>query len=686
MNLLAELKRRNVIRMAGLYLVGAWLITQVAGTVLPMFGAPDWIARAVVILLAIGFLPTLVIAWVFELTPEGLKRDAEVPAQESIAPQTAQRMNRTITALLVAALAYFAVDKFVLTSQREAPPLAQTGATAPAPTVAAASTPELGVAVLPFNNFSPDPDNAFFASGVFDEVLTRVSRIDGLRVISRTSMEQIATDKLGVPQIGRRLGVSHVLEGSVQRAGDRVRITVHLIEAATDRHVWAEKYDRTLDDVFAIQSEISLAIADQLQIALSPKQQAALGERATSSPQAYDLYLRALDERRTWRGASGIRDIIALVEPAVKLDPDFLRARVLLVEAYARMGWLWLDSDGAFDAKAQEHLRALEARWPERIESRQARAIYLYCQRDYAAALALLQPLAKQHPNDAWIAGHVANSLKRLRRYPEHLQAAKHAVAINPESSAALAELARAHLNLGQIDQAQAIVEDGLRRFPTDKSSAMLLAMIKFLYRNDNRPLLALASADVLQDPDSAHAIAQARFLAGDVDGAVAALDPWRLAAGDERRFEILGHQARYLKLAGRTAEARAMAQHAYQQARTRVEAGLPNGDRGVEMLASAASAAALAGEEAQARAWETQALALPVKSIESNADRTFARVNTRLALGDVDGAWALRLQLLTDGPAKAVFLLPVLRPLQDALFGKSAAYRAYVAAVDSNP
>ncbi|MEO8161705.1 MAG: hypothetical protein ABI588_09820, partial [Arenimonas sp.] len=444
MSLLAELKRRKVFKVGAAYLIVAWLAIQVLSIAFPAFDAPPWLLRVCILFALLGFPITLVMTWVFDATPEGVKLDADVAGSKRIFAAAA------VLALL--ALGWYFKGQPSFRKDEVARPAAA-AATKPAavPAKAAEAKPELGVAVLPFTNFSPDPDNAFFAAGVFDEVLTRVSRISGLKVISRTSMERIASEKLEVPQIGRRLGVSHVLEGSVQRDKDKVRITVQLIEAATDRHVWAENYDRKLDDVFAIQSEISLAIAEQLKIALSPKQQASLAERPTKNAEAYDLYLRALNERRTWRGAAGFRDMIALLEPAVRLDPTFRNARVMLAEAYGRVAWLGEDPDGSFERKTASELAAIEKAWPGSDEARQARANYFYTiERDYAAALALLQPLALERPNDMQIASGIAGCLKRLGRAPEHLAAAQRWVALDPESPLALGELAQAYTRTGQ--------------------------------------------------------------------------------------------------------------------------------------------------------------------------------------------------------------------------------------------
>src|SRR5712671_440971 len=263
-NFFAELKRRNVIRMTGLYLVGAWLVVQVAGTVLPMFGAPEWLPRTIVVLLAIGFVPAVIFSWVFELKPQGLKRDEDVAPEQSITPQTGRRMNRMIIVVLVLALGYFAFDKFALTPRREAALVSSAVPNESKFLVSAKS-----IAVLPFENLSEEKANAFFTDGVQDEILTDLAKIADLKVISRTSVMQYKnTATRNLSEIAKAWKVAHVLEGSVQRAVNRVRVNAQLIDARNDTHVWADKYDRELADVFAIQSEIAEKIADQLQARL----------------------------------------------------------------------------------------------------------------------------------------------------------------------------------------------------------------------------------------------------------------------------------------------------------------------------------------------------------------------------------------------------------------------------------
>src|SRR5262245_1418380 len=252
MSFLAELKRRNVIRMAGLYLVGAWLVVQVAGTVLPMFGAPEWLPRTIVVLLVIGFVPAVTFSWVFELTPEGWKREEDVAPEQSITPQTGRRMDRLIIVVLVLALGYFAFDKFVLTPRREAALVASAS-----PNESKSAINAKSIAVLPFENRSHDPDNAYFADGIQDEILTRLSNIADLKVISRTSTQPYKNASRNLREIAEQLGVAYVLEGSVQKSGDAVRVNVQLIKAASDYHLWAETFDRKLTDIFGAESEIA---------------------------------------------------------------------------------------------------------------------------------------------------------------------------------------------------------------------------------------------------------------------------------------------------------------------------------------------------------------------------------------------------------------------------------------------
>ena len=349
MKFISELKRRNVLRMAGLYVVGAWLIVQVAGTVLPMFGAPEWLPRSVVILLAIGFVPALVFAWVFEITPDGLKRDAEVPAEASIAPRTAQRMNRLIVLGLALALAYFGVDKFVLAPARQ---VASEAMAAAATKPVTPAITRKSIAVLAFADLSPGKDQEYFSDGMAEEILNALAQVKDLKVAGRTSSFSYKGRNVDLREIGKALGVAHILEGSVRKQDNRVRITAQLIQASDGSHLWSQAYDGELTDVFELQEKIARSITDQLQVVLEGEQKARLVPVATSSPEAYALYLQATSifDRRD---GPRMREAVAMLEQAIALDPRYARAYSRLATLY----WLLPTYVGGDVAQARERVR-----------------------------------------------------------------------------------------------------------------------------------------------------------------------------------------------------------------------------------------------------------------------------------------------------------------------------------------
>ena len=326
MSLLAELRRRNVIRMAGLYLVGAWLITQVAATLLPVFEAPAWVMKAVVVVLAIGFFAALVFAWVFELTPEGLKRDSEVAPEQSIAPQTARRMDRMIILVLALALGFFAFDKFVLAPKREAALVADAAKTVQAARAADNSpTSDKSIAVLAFANMSADKDNEYFSDGVSEEILNALANVKDLKVAGRTASFYFKGRNESLAAIGKTLGVAHVLEGSVRKQGNRLRITAQLIRVGDGFHLWSDTFDGTDADVFALQENIARQVTSALQVALNAGQQARLVDAGTTNPEAYSLYLQATSIFNR-RDRTRFLDAIAALQHAVQLDPKYARA------------------------------------------------------------------------------------------------------------------------------------------------------------------------------------------------------------------------------------------------------------------------------------------------------------------------------------------------------------------------
>jgi len=405
MNFIAELKRRNVIRMAGLYLVGAWLITQVSSTVLPTFDVPSWVLRALIIVLAVGFVPTLIFAWVFELTPQGLKRDAEVKPEESIAPQTARRMDRLIIAMLILALVYFAFDKFALAPRREAAMLADAQQPVSPPTRAKS------IAVLPFTDLSPGHDQEYFSDGMAEEILNALAQIKDLKVAGRTSSFYYKGKNEDLRAIGKALGVAHILEGSVRKQGEKVRITAQLIQASDDSHLWSQAFDGDLSDVFKLQEDIARAITDQLKVVLSDEQKTRLVPVATANADAYALFVEAqtLVNRRV---GDSLPQAIALLQKATMLDPKFARAWSKLAIAYAVLAQYvssdWRENWNAADHAAQNAL-ALD---PNDAEAYAALSYNQFSQRHYVAMVEPMRRALELGPDDLaanyWAANEMA--------------------------------------------------------------------------------------------------------------------------------------------------------------------------------------------------------------------------------------------------------------------------------------
>ncbi len=324
MSLVAELQRRNVLRVALAYLAASWLAIQVVETIFPLFGLSDSAARLVVILLAIGFIPALVASWFFELTPEGFKRDSEVERSVSARHVTGRRLDRLIIVVLVLALVYFAVDKFVL-SQARVESAREQGRTQGL----IEAYGDRSIAVLPFADMSAARDQGFMSDGIAEELLNLLAKVPELRVISRSSAFSFRGSNLDIPSIAEQLNVSYVLEGSVRTAGNRIRVTSQLIDARSDTHVWSETYERELDDIFAIQDDIANTVVGSLKLTLL---EGGLSV-ATADPEAYAHFLqgRYLHENPT---TGGLEKALAEYKAAVAIDENYAPAWVWLAAVY----------------------------------------------------------------------------------------------------------------------------------------------------------------------------------------------------------------------------------------------------------------------------------------------------------------------------------------------------------------
>lgn len=334
MSFLNELKRRNVLRVGAAYIFAAWLLIQVAETIFPLFGYGDTPARLVVIVLSIAFIPSLIFSWVFEITPEGLKKDADVVREDSITHVTGKKLDRIILVVLALALAYFVFDKFVLEPDRVAEIVEETAQQARSDALVE-SYDDRSIAVMPFVNMSNDPEQEYFADGIAEELLNLLAKIPELRVTARSSSFSYKGKEFKVADVARELNVGHVLEGSIRKSGKRVRITVQLIEARSDTHLWSEIYDRELDDVFVVQDEIAMAISDALKVKLALVAGEVLRPIVTkiANFDAYAAYLRGR-ELIYRRGRDNLENAVHELELSLRLNEDFAPAHALLAIAF----------------------------------------------------------------------------------------------------------------------------------------------------------------------------------------------------------------------------------------------------------------------------------------------------------------------------------------------------------------
>jgi len=326
--LFEELKRRNVFKVGTAYAVLAWLIAQVTDVFLDPFGVPDWAIKTILLVLIAGFPLALFFAWAFELTPEGIKKEKDVDRSQSITRETGQKLNLAIIFILVIALGYFAYDKFALAPQRDAA-LVQSTENAQAEQLESGPR-EKSIAVLPFVNMSDDASNEYFSDGISEEILNSLAKVKELKVAGRTSSFAFKGHNQDLRQIGEALGVENILEGSVRKAGAKVRITAQLIQVDDGFHLWSDTYDRELDDVFAIQDEIATAILTQLKAQLLEDGQVVIAASAVVDSEAYDKYLLAR-QRIYDRSRPSLEAAADLLDQTIAIDPDY-------APAYAQRG------------------------------------------------------------------------------------------------------------------------------------------------------------------------------------------------------------------------------------------------------------------------------------------------------------------------------------------------------------
>ena len=441
----SELKRRNVYKVAVAYAIGGWALAQGIAQVFPVFGVPNWIVQLIVLLIVIGFPIALVLAWAFELTGEGLKRTEEADFARPRAKSHAWIYVAVIGAFL--SIGLFFLGRYTAGPAQHA----------------AVDTSIKSIAVLPFENLSDDKQNTYFADGVQDQILTNLARVSDLRVISHTTVRQY---KSGQPrnlrEIGKQLGVTHILEGSVQRAGDRLRIAAQLIDARTDSQIWAGTYDRTAVDLFAIQSELAESIVAQLQAKLSPQQKADIEARPTQDLVVFELYLRAKQIVDSYLIADDVRaallSALQSLEQAVKRDPDFVSAYCYIARANDLLYFFDLDPTPDRIRLADAAVKAALRLRPDSAEAHFAMADFLFrCRRDYDGALKELAIARPGLPNDTAffiLSGYIN---RRRNNWAQAERDFWNAVAIDPRNPNAYNLLAdtynleRRHLLAAQV-------------------------------------------------------------------------------------------------------------------------------------------------------------------------------------------------------------------------------------------
>lgn len=440
-NFFAELKRRNVFRAGAFYAACAWLLVQVATQVFPFFHISEWVVRWIIVVAVIGFPVWLALAWFYEWTAQGLQRESDSPTPLSPGSRASRRnVDRWIVVMLAAAVVLLLADKFLFRDQ-------------PAK---AASAPEKSIAVLPFDNLSRDPDNAYFVEGIQDEILTRLAKIADLKVIARSSTLRFQ-NKGDLPQIAQQLGVAHLLEGSVQKVSDQVRVNVQLIKAANEAHLWAEVYDRKLTDIFAVESEIAKTIADTLQAKLTGSEQQIIAARPTENTEAHQLYLKG---RFFWNKRTGndLKKSIDYFEQAIAADPNYGLAYAGLADGYVLLPGYTAGTPREYYPKARTAAKkALELDDTlAEAHTTLAMAIWYYdfnfaqANKEFERAIELNSNYATAHQQ------YGNNTLSALGRFDEAIAEGKRAVALDPLSSVINSDLGVDYLWARRYDEAVA--------------------------------------------------------------------------------------------------------------------------------------------------------------------------------------------------------------------------------------
>ena len=538
LKLFDELKRRNVFKVGAAYLALAWAVVEVTGTVAPMFDLPPWIGRVVVWIGIVGFPFALLFAWIYELTPEGLRRTDEVAPAESVTHATGRKLQLAIAVLLAIAIAVFVLDRFVIDRARAPAAVVATapaGASPVTPTPAATARPS--IAVLPFADMSQARDQEYFADGLSEELLNLLAQLPQLRVIARTSSFSFKGKEADVATIAKTLGVDHVLEGSVRTSGDRLRVTAQLVRASDSTPLWSRTFDRRLTDVFAMQDEIAAAVVEALSVQLLPSQ-SVTGRYRTSNPEAYDLYLLGLQNLRNTRPDDSRRAVEAL-RRAVALDPAFAPAwaQLGLAEFYV----------AEFDAPESElaagRQRALAAvdhaidLAPGLAESYAVRgALRQVVNWDWAGAEQDLNRALELEASNAYAQLYYERLLSSFGRFPEAIAVMNRHLASDPLDADGWAEMAHLNIRIGDRAAARSAAQRAAQLNP---DSDLTLASLSAVELADGRPRAALEVSARLSPFWQTYIQAMALWNLGDRSAARRAMDTLQRDYSKSAAFQI---------------------------------------------------------------------------------------------------------------------------------------------------
>jgi TolB-like protein/Flp pilus assembly protein TadD len=439
----AELKRRNVYKVAVAYIVGGWALSQGIAQVFPVFDVPNWVIRLLVVLVIIGLPIALVLAWMFEITPQGIKRTETADA----VPEAARKKKHVWIYVVViggiVSIGLFFLGRYSAINgvprQSETP----TG------------IPQKSIAVLPFDNLSRDPDNAFFAEGVQDEILTRLAKVADLKVIARTSTQRFKSVPENLPDVAKQLGALNIVEGSVQKVNDQVRVNVQLINALTNAHLWAEIYDRKLTDIFAVESDIAKTIADTLQAKLTGSEKIAMAKKPTENSEAYELYLKG---RFFWnkRTAADLRKSIEYFNQAIAKDPGYAQAYAALAQSWKLLpafnGGAPNDCFPQAEAAAKKALALDDTSSTAHAALASLKGLNGF---DYPGAIAEYERTLQLNPNDATTRQWFANdALANVGQTEREIAELKRAVELDPLSLVINSNLGVAYIHAGRLDEA----------------------------------------------------------------------------------------------------------------------------------------------------------------------------------------------------------------------------------------